>query len=144
MKICGFFALFVSTSNLFQKRTDSLSKIHYREKWYSSFHVALFSKERLTPHIVQFFIRAVDGEFIWKPDKRGLQKNGNNVPLLRYEKQTCYVSTDSAVFISFCCPNGDNSLSTTHSWHRGLTGCKLRSRRVSHECFQDLRTCFTR
>ena len=58
----------------------------------------LIVEELLTLNILLYDIDIVDGNIIWEPARRSVQKYENTVRLLRYNNHKCYVNNINAVF----------------------------------------------
>ena len=85
-------------------------------------------EDLLTLNILLYDIDIVDGNIVGELARQSVQKNENNVRLLRYNNHICHVSNINAVFQSFRCPNCDTFFDKTFNLERHLTTCSERVR----------------
>ena len=84
----------------------------------------LFVEGLLTLSILLNDIDIVDGNIIAELSRRSVQKYGNTVRLLRYNKHICYEKNINVVFQYFRCPNCDTFFNRTFNLERHITTCK--------------------
>ena len=89
-----------------------------------------FAEVPLTLNIVLYDIDIVEGNSIGELARRSVQKYENNVRLLRYNNQICYVNNINAIFQSFRCHNCDTFFNRTFNLERNLTTCSERVKNI--------------
>ena len=89
----------------------------------------------LTINNLLYDIDFVDEKLFGALAIRTAQKHGNNVRLLRYNHNFCYVSDINAVFQSFRRPNCDTISNKTSNLEQHLTSCSERVKFVFQRTF---------
>ena len=125
--------------NLFLSRLDGLNSIQFHRVHMNDPPIV---EDLFLLIIFLYNIDILEGNNIGLLAWRILQEHKNNVKLLRYSNNVCYVSNINAGFQSFRCPNCDSFFKRTSNSERNLTTCSEGVKHVYPRNVYQLRETF--
>ena len=99
----------------------------------------VFVESAIKHNIFIYDIDIEDGDFVGELARRSIEMYENNINLLRYNNQICYVDDINTFFKRFRCPNCDTFIKRAGNFHRHVKSCKDRIQHIYPKSVYTLR-----